>query len=149
MYKEQFTAEEWETLEFAPLWAFGCVASRDDNIDENEQAALCQELSDWASYKEPLAQEVFLSVNQNLMPAFSAFLADSRDALVGLEDVADLLERKVTPEQAHHFKGALILLARKIGEASGDGFSAGDGNLSEEETTAIVILAKTLRFTPS
>lgn len=149
MFKEQFTAEEWTTLEFAPLWAFAGVAAIDNEIDDREKAVLGQELAEWALYKEPLVQEVFLSVNQNLVTALPAFLNDSRDLLVGMKDVADLLERKVTPEQAHSFKGALILLARKIGEASGVGFVPGAENVSDQEKMAVVMIGTALRFVPS
>jgi hypothetical protein len=149
MFKEQFTAEEWSTLEFAPLWAFAGVAAIDNEIDDNEKAALGQELAEWALYKEPLVQEVFLSVGQNLATALPAFIADSRDLLVGLKDVADLLDRKATPDQAHKFKGALILLARKVGEASGDTGPAGDENVSDQEKMAIVMIGTALRFVPS
>ncbi len=149
MFKEQFTAEEWTTLEFAPLWAFAGVAAIDNEIDDREKASLGQELAEWALYKEPLVQEVFLSVNQNLVTALPAFLSDSRDLLVGMKDVADLLERKVTPEQAHNFKGALILLARKIGEASGDSLVPGAENVSDQEKMAVVMIGTALRFVPS
>jgi len=149
MFKEQFTAEEWSTLEFAPLWAFAGVAAIDNEIDDNEKTALGQELAEWALYKEPLVQEVFLSVNQNLATALPAFVADSRDLLVGMKEVADLLDRKVTPEQAHNFKGALILLARKIGEASGSVATAGSDNVSDQEKMAIVMIMTALRFVPA
>jgi len=125
------------------------VAAIDNTIDDNEKATLSQELAAWALYKEPLVQEVFLSVNQNLATTLPAFVADSRDLLAGMKDVADLLESKVTPEQAHNFKGALILLARKIGEASGGSFVAGDENVSEQEMMAVVMIGTALRFVPS
>jgi hypothetical protein len=149
MLKEQFTAEEWATLEFAPLWAFAGVASIDNIVDDKEKESLARELTEWALYKEPLVQEVFLSVGQNLATTLPAWAADSRDLLVGLKDVADLLDRKVTPEQAHNFKGALILLARKVGEASGTSVTAGEENVSDAEKMAIVMMGTALRFVPS
>jgi hypothetical protein len=149
MLKEQFTAEEWATLEFAPLWAFVGVAGVDNEIDDKEKEALAQELMEWALYKEPLVQEVFLSVGQNLATTLPAFAADSRDLLTGLKDVADLLDRKVTPEQAHNFKGALILLARKVGEASGVSATKGADNVSDAEKMAVVMIGTALRFVPS
>jgi hypothetical protein len=149
MLKEQFTDEEWQTLQFAPLWVFAGVASIDNNIDDKEKEALAKELSEWALYKEPLVQEVFLSVGQSLPTTLPAFAADSRDLLVGLKDVADLLDAKVTPEQSHGFKGALILLGRKVGEASGTTFAAGEDNVSDAEKMAIVMMGTALRFVPS
>ena len=86
-----FTSEEWRTLQFAPLWIFSLVAGADGSIDKKEIAALAKELQEAVLFKEPLARDVLLSVATNFADVMSQYQADSRNAVTGLRDVADLI----------------------------------------------------------
>jgi hypothetical protein len=145
MFRESYTAEEWRTLQFAPLWVFAAVASADGNIDEKKVGGLAKELSEWAQFKEPLVQEVLLSLGTDLASIMARYTADSRNVMVGLKDVADLLDKKSTPEQAKNFKGAMLLIGRNIAQASGDGLGGGFDTISQEGKTALALIVIALR----
>jgi hypothetical protein len=144
MYREQYSAEEWATLEFAPLWMFTGVAGIDENVDDQEVGTLAKELAEWALYKEPMVQEVMLSVGQNLPEVMTRYHGDSRNVLVGLKDVSALLDRKATADQAKNFRGAMMLLGRNIAEASGSGIAGTESNASIEEKAAMLALGQAL-----
>lgn len=145
MLKESFTTNEWHTLQFCPLWVFAAIAGADKKIDDKEAGALAKELSEWAQFNEPLAQEVLLTVGNDLSNVMSLFNKDSRDVMAGFRDVADLLDRKATPQQSKGFKGAMLLIGRNIAQASGGGiFGTGD-KISTEEKNALALIMVTLR----
>ena len=145
MFRESYTMEEWRTLQFAPIWVFTAVASADRKIDEKEAGALAKELSEWAQFKEPLVQEVLLSVVNDVANVMAQYHTDSRGVMAGLKDVADLLDRKATQEQAKKFKGAMLLIGNNIAQASGGGiFGTGD-KISTEEKSALALIMMALR----
>ena len=144
MFREQYSAEEWATLEFAPLWTFTGVAGIDQSIDELEIGALAKELAEWALYKEPLVQELLLSVGQNLPETMTRYRDDPRDVLTGLKDVSALLNRKATGDQAKGFRGAMMVIGKNIAEASGSGIAGTDSNASIEEKAAMLALGQAL-----
>ena len=71
--RERFTAEEWGTLEFLPLWVFTGVAGIDGNIDHDETRALARELAEAIRYADPLAREVLTSVSGDLQAKLASF----------------------------------------------------------------------------
>jgi hypothetical protein len=44
--KELFTSEEWQSLQYSPLWVFSAVAGADGEIDELELHALVKEVEE-------------------------------------------------------------------------------------------------------
>jgi hypothetical protein len=124
---------------------FTAVAGIDSQIDEKEMQGLAKELSEAMLYKEPLAKEVFASVASDFGTVMSAYAADPRDVLKGLSDVADLLDRKGTAEQAKGFKGSVLVLGRNIAESSGGGLLH-KKKTSEAEEKALMASFAALRF---
>jgi hypothetical protein len=98
-----FASTEWLTLQFAPLWIFSAVAAADRNIDKKEIEALAKELQEAILYKEPLVRDVLVSVATDFSNIMSQYKTDPRNVTTGLQDVADLLDKKVTPQQAQNF----------------------------------------------
>lgn len=113
-----FTAKEWETLQFAPLWIFAMVAGADRKVEKDEIAALARELAEARLYRNDLAREVFGSVADGFQKVWPAFQADPRDVVAGLQEVVVAL-RKVDASEAEGFKRSLIYLGSKIAEAGG------------------------------
>jgi hypothetical protein len=147
MLREAYHVDEWRTLQFAPLWVFGAVAGADGKVDEKELEALLKEISQWPLFKEPLVQETLLTLSQDFMNLMAHYKADSRNVLTGLKDVADLLDRKATQEQAKNFKGAMLLIGRNTAQASGGGFLGTGDKISSEEKGALAMVILTLRAT--
>lgn len=148
MYRENFTTDEWRTLQFAPLWVLTAVGSADGKVDQQEIGALAKELAEWLQFKDSLVQELLLSVGQELQSLMRLYAADTRNVFTGLQQVADLLDRKATAEQAKAVKGSLLLIGRNIAEASGGGFLQKKGKISSEEQNALVAIFVALRATP-
>lgn len=145
MYQEKFTAEEWFTLQFAPLWVFTFVGSADGKIDEKEFKAFASNVDGWAQFKEPLVQEVLLSLKQDFGNMLDKYRNDARKVDHALKEVADLLDKKVTPQQANMFKRAIIGIAADVAKASGGGFLGLGEKISTEEKNALTIAILLLR----
>lgn len=137
-----YTQQEWQLLEFAPLWVFTAVAGADHKIDEKEMGVLFKELNEASLYKEPLVRDVLMSIGSNVTDLIDQFKADPRPIDRGLADVSDLLDRKSNSEEANNFKKAIVGIGAEVARASGGIF--GD-KMSTEEKQALVIVASSLR----
>jgi len=142
--KDSFTYQEWETLQFSPFWVFGAVAGADQDIDEKEVEALTKEITDALRFTEPLVREILMSVMVDFADIMEQFKRDSRDLVTGIQDVASVLDRKATLEQAKGFKGALLLIGTNVAKASGTTIFRRDP-VSDEEKAAIVLVAHLLK----
>jgi hypothetical protein len=146
--KDSYTSKEWQTLQFAPLWVFTAVAAADQKIDEKEVEALTKEIKDAPLYKEPLVREILISLAFDLVNVMEQYKRDSRDVMSGLRDVASVLDKKATPEEANHFKRALLLIGGNVAKASGGGGILRRDPMSAEEKTALVMVALSLGVSP-
>jgi len=145
-YRKQFTTDEWETLQFAPLWVFTMVASVDGKVEKKEIAALAKELSEGLLYKSDLAKEVFLSVAMNFSTIWPAYQRDSRDVVVGLHQAGELVDEKLNATDAERFKRALIFMGKKILDSTSQGFFGKKDK--SKETAALVLAAIALGIRP-
>jgi hypothetical protein len=116
---QQCTEDERRLLLFAPLWVFCAVADADDHIDEDEMAALAQEVEGAEEFSEPLVREVFSALRRD-NSVLQAFRAGEQDTDQGLAKVADLLARKAAPGHAEAFKRALVYVGRRVAMAAVD-----------------------------
>ncbi|MCI0437291.1 MAG: hypothetical protein L0271_27195 [Gemmatimonadetes bacterium] len=139
-FREGYTPAEWETLQFGPLWVFTTVASADKNIDAKELEALAKEIQEAPLYKDPLVRELLMSVGADLSNLMTRYQADSRNVMVGLQDVAALLKRKASAENADNFKKSLLLIGGNVAKASGGGLFKRDP-VSDEEKKALLMIA--------
>lgn len=137
-----YTQQEWQLLEFTPLWVFAAVAGADSKVDEKEMEAFLKDVSEAALYKEPLVRDVLMSLSSNFSESMTRFKEDSRPVDRGLADVAGLLERKSDNEEANNFKKAVVGIGLDVARASGRIF--GD-KMSTDEKQALVIVASSLR----
>ncbi len=140
-WQEKFTASEWQTLLFAPLWVFSGIALADGKIDPKEIEAFSTEVSDAPLYKDDLVREVMLALAAGFSEIMTAYQADSRKIDMGLGEVADLLDAKAS-EHADNFKRVLLAIAAKVANASGPAIG---GKVSDNEKNAFVIIALSLR----
>lgn len=120
-----FTSSETRTLQFTPLWVFFAVAAADGKVDKVEVDVFVNELSEADLFKEPLAREVLQSVRGDFGNIWKAFQADVRNVVTGLTQVADLLDRKVSPQIAYNFKAAMLMIGFNVSEATTKGLFGG------------------------
>lgn len=141
-----FPATEWRTLQFAVLWVFGAVAAADGNIDKREVEALAKELSQAHLYKEPLARDVLLSLLDDFENIFNLYQRDSRNVVQGLIEVANVLDRKVPPQVAYNFKGAMLMIGFNVSESTGKGFLGSGQKSLDQKHKALDAVAIIMRF---
>jgi len=143
--RSNYSLKEWQTLQFAPFWIFTGIAAIDGDIDKGEMAAFAKELADALLYKNPLVQEILLSVVSDMESIMKKYRDDSRQVTDGLRDVADLVERKLDAAAAKEFKMTLLFMAKKIAEASGGGPLGTGDRVSDKEKASMVLMAQALR----
>lgn len=144
--RASFTPEEWRILQCAPLCVEAEVALVDEEQDLREYFALRNELKTAALHPGALVREVLSSLNSEFSTVYTQWSQDPRSCLEGLEEVADLLDRKATLEEARQFKQAMLDLAYKVAEASGGGLLGLGEKESNEESAAIGRVVRALRF---
>ena len=127
-FRELFNTSEWQTLTFAPLWAFSSIAAADGNIDTSETGVLMTQIAEAPLLKAPFSREVFLAIAADLPTLLPAYKADTRNAYAGLRDVVTLLQR-VDAKEAAMFKFAVMAVGSKVAVATG---KPGDPIATEE-----------------
>jgi hypothetical protein len=133
-FRDNFTTDEWRTLQFAHFWVFKAVAGVDNNIDVEERIALDNVMKNAGKFENPLAREIMMGIEFNIEGINAAFAEDSRAINEGLIQVADLLDNKIDPVIAMSFKKTLLAIGIFIGHASGKWFVA---KFSKEEVDAL------------
>lgn len=144
--QSMFTNSEWRTLQFTPLWVFFGVAAADGKVDQKEVDALILELSQAHLYKEPLARDVLMSLVNDFENIFNLLKNDSRNAGQGLEEVARLLDRKVSPQSAYNFKAAMLMIGYNVSESTGKGFLGFGQKALDQKHKALDAVAMIMRF---
>ncbi len=146
-YREAYTADEWQTLQFSPIWVFNAVASSNKKVTDKEVKALLKEIADAPLYKQPLVREVLMSIALDFARIMDEYKYDSRDVASGLKETSLVLSQKATPNEAVDFKKALMLIGGNIARASGGGLFRKDA-MSKAEKTALVMVALWLSVSP-
>jgi hypothetical protein len=141
-YRTMFSDAEWQTLQFAPLWAFTAVAGADGKIDEAETRILMKEVAEAPLHRGPFTREVMVSLATDLVRVAAAYKADPRAALAGLLEVRTVLSR-VESDQAAVFKYAVMAIGKAAAEASGPMFGS---KIAAEEQAAWALAAVMLGF---
>jgi hypothetical protein len=142
MFRDRFTAAEWQTVMYTPLWAFSGVAGIDGKVDDAEAAVLTKELSEALLYKDEFTREVFGAIMANLPVIGPAYQADARSPIQGLQEAALLFDAKLPGGGADHLKLATLGICIAAAKASGPRFRE---KISKEEGTAIALVASVLR----
>jgi uncharacterized protein YegL len=141
-----FTPTELRLLQYCPLWVFAAVSMADGQIDKKEIEAFVKELSEAHLFKEPLAREVLLSVVNNFTTVWAAFTANTTNAGDGLIQVANLLDRKVTPQVAYNFKAAMLMIGFNVSESMNKGLFGAAKKALEQKHKALDAVALIMRF---
>lgn len=143
--RKSFTEQEWELLQFAPLWTFVAVADADTRIDKLEWGALAQDIAKGIHHEDKLVSEVFQSIVDDFAGVQERFEADQMTYFEGLEAVRKLVDKKLPVLQAQAFKKALFVLGRRVAAASDEG-GTGDPveNISQGEMLLLASVVSTL-----
>lgn len=142
-YKDYFDEDEWQTVQFGIMWVFRGVAGADGKIDKDEQNSLTKVIKSHKNIDNPFVKEVFQSLEENPGIIFRQSINDHRDFRQGLEELAEILNSKVSLDVALEFKK--ILTAAGIYVANSSGETTGS-KISEEEVNQLSKLAFHLKI---
>lgn len=135
--KDRFTAEEWQSLLYAPLMIFNIVAGADGRIDQKEAQAFKNLLVEGLLSDIELMKLVMNELLQDLENLTSQVFSGEMNPNDCMESIRLAVDAELTAEEALAFKLALLSIGKKIAQASG-GF-LGMGNkicLSEKQAMA-------------
>jgi len=142
--RSTFTAEEWDTLMFAPLWMAGFVGKADQDMDNRETAAMLKDVSKAELYKQPLVREILSGVADRYRDVLARFVDDPRTAERGLRDTREILDAKADDEEARNVKRSVLGLGVHVAKASG----APSGESASTEEKERMAMAATLLGVP-
>jgi hypothetical protein len=140
--RESLSTEEWELLQFAPLWAFYAVAAADGTLQRLERIALKEAIDRPSSEPGSLGHEVFSSIGADFGGVMSRYWVDPRGVEDGLAAAADVLEARFSDDEAEHFKQAIARFGLGIAQAAGPAGQA----VTDEESAALIAICEALRL---
>jgi hypothetical protein len=140
--QDQYTPEEWRTLQFAPFWIFSAVIGAYDRYDPRDFQVFFRCLEAAAMAEGRLGQQVLASVVADRDRLARQFRSEPRSIGVGLVQV-DALLRKVGDDEADLFKGMLVL---DIGEGLARARGRYGSEMSDEDAKSVVLAAKLLAY---
>ncbi|MDT4895446.1 MAG: hypothetical protein QOH25_523 [Acidobacteriota bacterium] len=155
--KEKFTAEEWRTLLKAPMlvsYAIAGAAPSDEDgyIQEMKAVADAISESEQRAAKDSLISEVVANIIANAEDneygqTEKISVSDVKGrALANCQEVAGLLQTKVSAEEADDYKRWLLGVAQRVAGAAKEGgiFGFGGAQVSKTEVATINEIAAAL-----
>jgi hypothetical protein len=142
-YRKLFSDIDWQTLQFSIFWMFNSVAKADGKIDKKEKESLIRLTQNSSMLENDLAREIVASINGYLEGIWVKFEYDKREIIDGLREVSNLLNARVSPDEAKNFKKTLIAMGFYVANSSGKWFGS---KVCAEEGIAIKLAAQNLRL---
>jgi hypothetical protein len=141
----QFTSDEWDLIVQAPYLVFLTVAAADGNIDKKEIKGLTKVLIKAKEQPSPLLQKILVDSASDARSIINAIVHSGQNTIDTLEKIQDLVDTKLSYEDATVFKVSLMFIAQQIAEASG-GFLGFGKKIGKEEKIALAIILKVLKI---
>lgn len=148
MSDTDLSQEEMELLVRSIFAVFRLVATADGRADAREIESFKQMLKVSAQSDNPLLQRVLQqaageSEQRTSSPPVPG--SGEADAPETLRSAADLLESKLGEKESLGFKVGLVMMGKRIAEASGGGFLGLGKRTAQEEAEAIAAIKSLLR----
>ena len=140
--QDNYTPDEWRTLQFAPFWIFSAVIGAYNRFDPRDYRVFVRCLEAAALAEGRLGREVLESVVADPDRLAEQFRGERRSIGVGLFQV-DAVLSKATGDEADLFKGMLVM---DIGEAVARARGRYGTEMSDEDAKSLVLAAQLLGF---
>jgi hypothetical protein len=140
--RDEYTPEEWRTLQFAPFWIFSAVIGAYDRFDPRDYQVFVRCLQAATVAASRLRREVLESVVADCDRLAQQFHGEQRSIGVGLFQV-DAVLSKAGDDEADLFKGMLVL---GIGEGVARARGRYGTEMSDEDAKRIVLAAQLLAY---
>jgi hypothetical protein len=135
--RDQYTPDEWRTLQFAPFWMFGAVVGAYDRYDPRDFQVFVRCLEAASLGEGRLQHELLASVVADRDRLAEQFRTEPRSIGVGLFQV-DLLLAKAGEDEAARFKEMLVL---DIGEGVARARGRYGTEMSDDDARAVALAA--------
>ena len=113
-----YSAVEWQTIKFTPLWVFSTVAEADGKVSDKEWDAFTNWISNAFGRPGRLLRDVLHDImDQGLASVFEEYMADPRTVHEGFRDARGLLAR-APQDDVILYTGALTGLAVDVADTS-------------------------------
>ena len=135
-----FEDEEWNLLEKAPIYVFLFVAAADGRIEAQEAESFVNVLASMYERTNELYRRIITRIMPGLEPLLQEVIAEKTDMIEALRAVNDLVNRKMSPDEAREFKEGLFFIGQKVAEKPSD--QSGEMlTISETEKKALAATA--------
>lgn len=144
--KSDFEWDEWQLLMNAPRYVYSVLVTAKggtDEITKPEAKALSKMLGDYRS-DNSLVQAVLAEKKPIAIPEEIAH-APYDQGVKKLEQIGNLLSKKVSRDEASGFNDLLLSAAHTVAEASREGFLGLGRKVSDEERRALESIAHALK----
>jgi hypothetical protein len=140
--QDNYTPDEWRTLQFAPFWIFSAVIGAYNRFDPRDYQVFvrCLETATMAAGR--LRREVLASVMADHDRLAEQFRGEPRSIGVGLFQV-DLVLGKAGDDEAVRFKDMLVL---DIGEGVARARGRYGTEMSDQDAKSLILVAQLLAF---
>jgi len=143
-FRSELDAADWRKLQLAPLWTFALVAGADGDVDDDEWAALSDELDEESYRANAFVGELFASVREDWDELLAAAGAAEGTPNDELEAAGDVLTGQLRDDVFKDFAESLVQLAHRVAEASETFFADGE---SVDEAAAVERVSVALGLT--
>jgi hypothetical protein len=133
-FRDDFSKEEWFTLQCAPVWVFAIVAGIDGKIDKKEMKSFTKTLVAKSRNSFGFSGEIYKSIISNI-DAVMHVKSNGETALAGLIAINALL-KKINETDATLYKRSLVELGNEVAESSGSIFK----KRSDKETKVLGLI---------
>ncbi|MCJ8272695.1 MAG: hypothetical protein MJK04_25280, partial [Psychrosphaera sp.] len=116
--REGLTAEELETLVYAPIAIFCLVAGADKKIDSKEISAFQRELVKGVTTESKTLQVVMMEAVSDFKQLVTYLLSDEVDIDSIVKDIVRILDNRLDEAEATSFKITLLRIGQIVAEAS-------------------------------
>jgi hypothetical protein len=140
--RDEFTPEEWRTLQFAPFWIFSAVIGAYNRFDARDYQVFVRCLEAARLAEGRLGREVLESVVADRDRLAQQFRSERRSIGVGLFQV-DAVLSKAGDDEADLFKDMLVV---EIGEGVARARGRYGTEMSDDDAKSVVLAAKLLAY---
>lgn len=137
--------DEWQKLRTSPVLLFLVTAAIDGSLDKKEVAAFQKIVTNANAYQSKLMRQVLADIVDDVPTMVMQIMSQPPDFMQVLSEVADLVDAKLSGEDAHAYKMSLMHIGKSVAEASGGFFGFGS-KISDEEKAALAAAFVALRI---
>ena len=129
-------------MELSVLWMFQAIAGIDKKIDTLEVDALKSLKKKAKEFDCKILKQVLSSLRLDHDEIANIYTVDNREIQTGFRQMAELLDSKVSKENALLYKKSLLAMGMHVAYASGDILSSKMSNVESQKIVELALFMK-------